>query len=219
MELIERKKIGKVVFFGDSITKGTYSVPGDPMPMAIAEPNFASLVQRGLGAETLVNYGCNGISYSPASPVNGEYSLVRTCADGECGDMIFLAAGTNDYGTSVPLGKAGDTSEYTFYGAVGRVFGILRQKNPEAPVWVLLPIPRLGEELKNEAGCCLEDYRKALEESAERYDFGVIDGRRLNIHPETPRDKERYIYDGTHINEAGHALLARLILQTVEKAK
>lgn len=213
----QKKTYVKAVFYGDSITRGTYTRKGDPMPMRIANPCYAQLVAAGLNVKKFINYGTNGISFSAASSVLPESSLIKTVANFETGDAIFIAVGTNDYGTDVPLGKFGDDGENTFYGAVSGVLKRLKEKSPRADVYVILPLPRLSENVKNKAGFVLNDYRNALKRVAEGCFVKVIDGSKLNINPENAEDRNNYIFDGTHINEVGHKMLAELILANIAR--
>lgn len=213
----QKKTYSKAVFYGDSITRGTYTAPGDEAPMHVASPCYAELVAAGLKTKTFINYGTNGISYSAASSVLPEQSLIKTIANFETGDAIFVALGTNDYGTDVPLGKLYDNGENTFYGAATGVLKYLKAKAPRADIYVILPLPRLNENVKNKAGFALNDYRNALKEVAKVCAVNVIDGSKLAINPAKTNDKNNYILDGTHINEAGHKLLAELILSEINK--
>ena len=212
----EKKTYAKAVFYGDSITYGVYTREGDPCPMQMASPCYAELVAAGLKTKAFVNHGISGISYSSASSVLPESALCKTVSGFDIGDAVFIAAGTNDYGTDVPLGKNFDTGENTFYGAVYNVLKEVKNRAPRADVFVILPIPRKGESVKNKAGYALEDYRTALRIVAARMGVNVIDGSKLGINPESEADAKKYIFDGTHINTAGHKMYADLILSAIE---
>ena len=112
----------RLVTIGDSITKGTYTAEGEKGPGSIAKPNFAELLKQKLGFDELINYGVNGVSISSCTQQLPQYAIVKTTKNMESGDIILLAAGTNDYGTHVPLGKIEDRTEDTFYGALFSLF-------------------------------------------------------------------------------------------------
>ncbi len=205
----------KLICIGDSITKGTFTNVGENAPLSIAYPNFSQILKERLGADELVNYGTNNISYSATSPCASEIALVNTVKNMDRGDIIILAAGTNDYGTNVELGRLSDNEDISFYGAIDVVFKILRENNPLSKVYVILPIPRQNEE-KNEKGYVLDDYRKALKEKADTYGFKVIDGRKIGINPKREKDRNEFMLDGVHPNVEGHKLYAEMIIEEIE---
>lgn len=204
-----------LIFIGDSITKGTYTAKGEPAPLSVADPNFATLLAARFGMPDMINYGRNGISYSSLSPVESQFSLARMCEGFDTARNIFLLAGTNDFGTSVPLGCADDRGDVSFYGATDLVFSVMRAKNPNAAIFVVLPIPRVQTE--NSLGLTLDAYRNALAEVAARHGFFIIDGRGLPIDPTDPAARERLLLDGTHPSPEGHALMAELIAAQAEE--
>ena len=208
------KKYKKIVFYGDSITKGTYTQEGDPMPMRIVCPSYSDIVGNALG-EIVKNFGMNGLSFSSASSVLPERAFCNSVEKCELGNCIFVAFGTNDYGTDVPLGKPSDKSGETFFGAVDFCLKTIKKRSAESDVFIILPLPRLNENKPNTKGFVLQNYRNAIVIVAERYGVNVINGAELNIKPENAEDKEKIIFDGTHINSLGHAMLADLILQEI----
>lgn len=201
----------KLVTIGDSVTKGTFTPAGGTVPDHIASPNFAALVGESLGAAEIVNYGRNGISFSSLSPVESAWALTRRIGDMEAGDVTILAAGTNDFGTCVPLGTPGDVGDISFCGAVAMVLDALRQKATGRPVYVVTPIRRAGE-AENRLGLSLQNYRDALADIARAYGFPVIDGAAFPMDPDDPAARKRYMPDGTHPNEEGHRLYAAWLL-------
>lgn len=204
-----------LIFIGDSITKGTYTAIGESAPLSVADPNFATLLSVRFGMPDMINYGRNGISYSSLSPIETQFALTRVCENFESAKNIFLLAGTNDFGTDVPLGEPHDRGDISFYGATDFVFSRIREKNPSAAVFVVLPIPRVQE--KNAIGLTLDSYREALARQAECYGFYLIDGRELPIDPANEEERKRLLSDGTHPTPEGHALMAELIAAHAKK--
>lgn len=182
------------------------------MPDRIAAPNFATLTAEALGADDLQNEGINGISFSSLSPVLPEWSLCRRVADLPVGDLTILAAGTNDFGTNVPLGSSADTKDVSFFGALHIVLGTLSRRAAGKRVVLISPILRQNEE-KNRAGFSLDDYRRAIHTVAERYRLPILDGKTFPVHPANPQERARYMPDGTHPNEEGHRLYAAWLLR------
>ena len=206
----------RLVTIGDSITKGTYTAEGQEAPFSVASPNFAEGLQQKLGFDELINYGVNGVSISSATTVCPEQAIVKTAKNMESGDIIVLAAGTNDYGTDVPLGKIEDKTEDTFYGALYLLYDFLKTERANAKVFIVKPIRRQNDGA-NQAGHTLEDYRNAIEYRAKEFGLAVIDGYSVPIDPKTEEGRKKHILDGLHPNEAGHALYAETLYQTIKK--
>ena len=206
----------RLVTIGDSITKGTFTDEGQTAPLSVASPNFAEGLKEKLGFDELINYGVNGVSISTATTVCPEQAIVKTVKAMEGGDIIVLAAGTNDYGTDVPLGKIEDRTEYTFYGALYLLYDFLKREHAKAKVFIVKPIRRKRNNANN-AGYTLEDYRKAIERRAREFGFAVIDGYAVPIYPETEEGRKKHIPDGLHPNLLGHALYAETLYQEIKK--
>lgn len=202
----------RLIVLGDSIAKGVFTNKrkGDKAPCSLAVPNFAEYLQKMLGASEMVNYAMSGISYSSCSSVNSEWALSRRYMYVEKGDIILIAAGTNDYGTNVELGKKEDCEDISFYGAVDIVLRGIKANNPNADIFVILPIVR-QDEGKNEKGYTLDDYRLALEYKAKLYGLHIIDGRNIPINANSEEDIQLYMDDGVHPNDNGHKLYADMV--------
>lgn len=206
----------RLIALGDSITKGTYTAPGDPSPNTVADPNYAELVRGGLGYDELLNYAMNGISVSTATPTLPEHSMCRRIDCMQTGDTVIIAGGTNDYAAGVPLGCVGDREESTFYGALEVLFGKVRSKYDASDVYVVTPIRRQldGE---NSRGHTFEEYRVAVAQVAEAYGFNVIDGFGVPIDPKTEEGRRAHILDGLHPNVEGHRLYAEYLISKMKK--
>lgn len=207
----------KFIFIGDSITVGTYTKNGDDSPQSIAKPNYATIVCERFGAKCL-NYAKNGISFSSTSPVNSLDCVCNAIEKIESGDLLFVAAGTNDFGTNVVLGKDSDEKDISFKGAVEATFAKIKRKFKSETVFVLLPVARFNEN-ENKIGNSLDDYRTILTLKAEKHGFNVIDTRCLPINPSNESDRKNIVYDGVHLNEYGHKLYAETIIKNVQDKK
>lgn len=206
----------RLVTIGDSITKGTYTAECEKGPGSVASPNFAELLKQKPGFDELINYGVNGVSISSCTQQLPEQAIVKTAKNMESGDIIVLAAGTNDYGTDVPLGKIEDRTEDTFYGALYLLYDFLKRERANAKVFIVKPIRRRRDDA-NQAGHTLEDYRNAIEYRAKEFGLAVIDGYTVPIDPKTEEGRKKHILDGLHPNEAGHALYAETLYQAIKK--
>lgn len=204
----------KILTIGDSITKGTYTRIDDWRPEGIVKVSFSDIVKDRLNYDVLENLGINGVSYSSLSPVLSDYALANRVNEFVGADTVIVCAGTNDYGTNVPLGKDSDKEDVSFFGAVDVVLRGIKKNNPNADLYVLTPIPRY--DAFNGLGLCLDDYRKAIAEKAKEYGYKIIDGSKVPIDPTRISDRKLYMLDGVHINGRGHRLVAEEILSVVK---
>ena len=186
------------------------------MPMRIANPAYCDIVAKKLGVKNYENFGVNGVSYSNASKVMTDEAFCNRVDDCKTADEIFVAFGTNDYGTDVPIGKSGDNTTLTFFGAVDYCLKTLKARAPLSDIYVLLPLPRVDENKPNKSGFTLDDYRKAIAEVGKKYGVTIIDGKKLPVNPSNEKDKQNIIFDGTHFNDYGHKLIADLILEYIK---
>ena len=202
----------KVVFLGDSITVGTYTAVGETSPQKIAKPNYVEILKERFGWQ-VENLALNGTPYSATSSVNPQYAICKRVAEISFADIVFVVGGTNDYGTSVALGREIDEADVSFFGAVNITFKAL--KNKADKVFVITPVPRLMEE-ENEKGHTLSDYRKALVVMAKKYGYNLISGQDLPINPANEEDKLKYIFDGVHLSSEGHKIYADYIIEQIK---
>lgn len=202
----------KLVAIGDSIARGTFL---ENEEWRVACPNFAEQLKEKWGASELVNYGVNGVAYSRTSPTNSEYAISKRTAEIEGGDIILIAAGTNDFGNNVEIGWITDNKDISFYGALHCTYACIKKRFPNAKVFVITPIPRVDENVPNEKGYVLNDYRKAIESKAQEFGFSVVNGEAIPIDPQNAVERERLLPDGLHPNQAGHSLYAEYLYQKI----
>ena len=200
----------KILFLGDSITEG-YG-PQD------IENVYWKRLERSCGCVS-VGFGISGTRIArqqkpSPDPREDQYFRSRVAAMDEEADVVVIFGGTNDYGHGdAALGCFDDRTDDTFYGALHNLYSDLIAKYPTAQLVVMTPLHRLGEnEAYNTWGLrsvgCLEDYVDIICEVAGYYGIPVLDLHRLSgLQPEVPQLKERYMPDGLHPNDAGHALI------------
>lgn len=193
----------KIIAIGDSITHGTYTNIGESAPLSLATP-YCKLIADKLNASQFINYGMNGVAISHTSKVNSEYAIENRVDSFECADLILFMAGTNDFGTDVKL-------KY-FEKAVTKTFNILKTKCSSNNIVIILPTPR-NDEKKNKLGLSLKNYSEILKMHAKTNDFKIVDGHKVNINPLSNDDRNTYIFDGVHLNDLGHKLLADLVIK------
>ena len=200
----------KILFLGDSITEGFG--PQD------IENVYWKRLERSCGCIS-VGFGISGTRIArqqkpSPDPREDQYFRSRVAAMDEEADVVVIFGGTNDYGHGdAALGCFDDRTDDTFYGALHNLYSDLIAKYPTAQLVVMTPLHRLGEnEAYNTWGLrsvgCLEDYVDIICEVAGYYGIPVLDLHRLSgLQPEVPQLKERYMPDGLHPNDAGHALI------------
>ena len=200
----------KILFLGDSITEGFG--PQD------IENVYWKRLERSCGCIS-VGFGISGTRIArqqkpSPDPREDQYFRSRVAAMDEEADVVVIFGGTNDYGHGdAALGCFDDRTDDTFYGALHNLYSDLIAKYPTAQLVVMTPLHRLGEnEAYNTWGLrsvgCLEDYVDIICEVAGYYGIPVLDLHRVSgLQPEVPQLKERYMPDGLHPNDAGHALI------------
>ena len=213
---------GKIaVAYGDSITHGTFTDVGDAAPDSKVDRKWCDVVSERLGFKSLSNYAQNGISISSTSSVLSSSALslgyINLRADAE---VIMNAAGTNDFGTKVKLGKNTDQEDVSFCGGLNVLCKGLKEKFPNALVIFITPIDRKGS-ASNELGLSLDDYRQKIEEIAGGvYGFRIVDGDCTGFDASDPAFIRDYMRDGTHPNREAHILYGEAVakeLLTVKK--
>lgn len=209
MEL-KGKRIG---FLGDSITEG-YGV-------SAAENRYTDVFARMSGAE-VYNYGFGGTRIAKNHvPTPGEYAYFdvvfasRIPSMEKKLDVVCVFGGTNDFGHGdAPFGTLDDDTDETFCGAFRQLLEKLITKYPKALIVVMTPTHRLSEDaLFNDFGvrsaAPLRDYVQAERDIAEDYGLPVLDlFANSGIQPKLKKQREAFMPDGLHPNDAGAARIA-----------
>lgn len=209
----------KTVAYGDSITYGAYTAEGDDCPASRSEKRWIELVCERFGINDLINYGESGISISATSNVQTERALILQYTRMEDASLVFIACGTNDFGTNVVLGTPDDKEDGTFYGAVNALCRGLKEKYPNSGIIFVTPISRMNED-KNEIGLSLNDYRNAIiEVAANRYGFTVIRGDKFDMDANDEAFRKKYMLDGTHPNPQAQVIYANGVISQIEKGE
>lgn len=206
-------------FLGDSITEGCCA--GSP------EGIYSAICCSLMGAKEN-NYGLSGSRIARQRVNNNgnpdEDFLLRAKWMVPC-DFLFVFGGTNDYGHGdAPLGKKGDATPWTFYGAVKCLIDYLLEikKVKKEQICFLLPTPRYDESNPHGDGSLywaskpsLEEYRKAIVEVCD--DCGIDALRLCSLPaPDTNQPSEYYV-DGLHPNANGHRLLGEELARYLKK--
>lgn len=197
----------KINFIGDSITYGVG-------PSSFDKTYHALIAQReGIIAR---NYGISGSKI--AKYVESIYDIrdnmpfcLRVDEMDADADAIVVFGGTNDYGMGIPLYDADHTfDKYTFHGALHILIRALLERYPGSPIIFMTPIHRMCE--KNSGGFCgkpLSEYVQMIRDVCEAYSIPVCDlYKNAGIYADDQKQRELYIPDGLHPNDAGHEIIA-----------
>ncbi len=201
----------KIAFLGDSITEGS--------GVAHRENIYWNRIAERTGAQCF-GYGIGGTRIAhqktPTNPRHDSDFCSRVDTMIPDADIVVVFGGTNDFGHGdAPFGTMTDRDNTTFYGALHTLYRKLFERYPEAQLVVMTPTHRLGEENGdwNELGVRrpgnLADYVAIIREVAAYYAIPVLDLWNVSgIQPTVPVLKERFMPDGLHPNDAGHAKIA-----------
>jgi len=206
----------KIAFLGDSITEGS--------GVADKANIFWEILGRQTGAQVF-GYGIGGTriarQHKPSACERWDrdfISRVDTMIDDA--DIVVVFGGTNDFGHGdAPFGVMSDRTNDTFCGALHVLYQKLCQRYPNAQIVVMTPTHRSSEDEigLNEQGVRragkLADYVEAIRQVAEVYSIPVLDLFRVSgIQPKIPAQKELFMPDGLHPNDAGHERIAQKLL-------
>ncbi len=204
----------QINFLGDSITQGACATSPDNM--------YTALVCKHFGAKEN-NFGIGGTRIAKqfdSDDLYGEYFLLRAVKMPT--DVAFTIAfgGTNDFGHGdAPLGKRGDTTDDTFYGAFENLVTYLLGKFPREKLLFVLPLPRnnqfdpRGDGQKQPIGT-LSDYVDIEVEILRRHNVDYLDLSNVLTYEQSL--KTELFQDGLHPNDKGHKILAEQIIKHIQ---
>ncbi len=209
-----------IMTIGDSITRGTFTAPGDNSPLHVANPNFSDILKGKLNADKLINHGINGVSISTIAEINRTYAMSTHIDDFEDlsrGDFLFLCGGTNDQQGKVPIGIENDTTDISFFGGIDVFFSKAKKKYADngVNVFVVLPLDKRYSFGTTDLNG-IEGYRRALELKAKKFGFNVVDTRKIEQHPDDESWREEYMLDGLHPNEKFHKIYGEFIFNEIK---
>ena len=205
----------KINFLVDSITQGAGASDISKCYVSMLGLNTGALVR---------NYGIGGTriarKHVPSeNPVYDQDFCLRAPTMDADADAVVVFGGTNDYGHGdAPLGTIADRTPDTFYGALHTLFTMLLTRYTDSKILVLTPTHRLNENDPDCNGLPLKAYVDVIREMAEFYSLPVLDLYAASgIQPNVPAMQTRYMPDGLHPNDAGHAMLAEMIARKLEQ--
>ena len=203
----------KINILGDSITEGACA--------SCIEKSFVYLVGQMLNAETR-NYGIGGTRIArqlkPSTERGYDYDYCQRVEKmNNDADYVIVFGGTNDYGHGdAPMGKMGDNTPYTFYGAMDYLVNELFKYYKKEQIVFILPTYRFYEDDPEQNGCSnkeecgwhpLSEYRRVMVEVLNKYNIDIFD---IKDELGRPENNDMY-FDGLHPTDKGHYKIAELI--------
>ena len=198
----------EIAFLGDSITAGATA----------NGRSFCTLMREEDYVTDTHNHGVSGstIGKSYDSFATRYYFMKNTV------NVIFVFGGTNDYGSggsqAIELGKKGDKTNDTFYGALEMLISGIQRDYSDAELYFITPLQR--DDTKwgfptttpyNQYGYTLLQYRNAIIDMCESYHLKYLDFYNLEGFRLQDDTFDDYFSDGLHPNQEGHRIIAQEI--------
>ena len=206
----------KINFLGDSITEGALA--------SEASKTFISIIENVLNCEVR-NYGISGsrIARQKRSSENPRFDMYfasRVSDMKNDADFVFVFGGTNDYGHGdAPMGKKGDNTPDTFYGAMNNLIDELLKFYKKDQIVFMLPLYRMDENNPYGEGVVriirepLQHYRDAMVEVLKERNIKILDIKdKIGKAENNP-----LIADGLHPNDLGHKRIADLVVKYIKE--
>ncbi|MDM7646607.1 SGNH/GDSL hydrolase family protein [Leuconostoc falkenbergense] len=199
-----------IIGLGDSITAGY-------VPNASLNGGWPTILSQNVGI-TVYNEGVSSATIQNGS-ANDSISFVNRSAtiDFSRANDVVIFGGTNDFAQNLPIGNISDNTPNSLYGAMNIIFSKIYASNPNAKVYIVLPMWRARitggnvdvETTPNSIGLLLKDYCEALKNVANKYNVPYLDAyHNMGINS---INSTNWLSDGLHPNDIGYAHLANLI--------
>lgn len=188
---------------GDSIARGIMYIDGST-PVTVEKP-FGAYAFEKLGASLIQNYAVGGATLSHGSITVQD--TLRTMD--KTADIVLISAGSNDWAASRTLGQVGDTTIYTFYGALYVTLTYLRDTYEGKHIFFCTPIQRGAYGATNNNGNTLEEFRNAIVDMCDQFDIPVVD--MLKESHVDPIVRPEIFYDGQHPIQIGHDMMGEYL--------
>ena len=188
---------------GDSIARGIMYIDGST-PVTVEKP-FGAYAFEKLGASLIQNYAVGGATLSHGSITVQD--TLRTMD--KTADIVLISAGSNDCAASRTLGQVGDTTIYTFYGALYVTLTYLRDTYEGKYIFFCTPIQRGAYGATNNNGNTLNEFRNAIIEMCDQFNIPVVD--MLKESHVDPIVRPEIFYDGQHPIQIGHDMMGEYL--------
>ena len=203
----------KIVFIGDSITCGVGTTSEEKIFWnLLCKRNGAAAYADGISGTRIANY------LGDETDALNDYFATRIEKWPTDADIIVVFGGTNDFGHGdAPFGTQEDRTPNTYCGALHDLMSKLVTRYPDAAIVFMTPLHRTNEDdLVNDwigkRHGRLVRYVDAIIETAAFYSIPVLDLYRVSgMQPRVPVIQDKFVPDGLHPNDAGHARLANCL--------
>ena len=184
----------KATFYGDSITRDVNK--------------YQYTVSQILGLNEVITCGKGGAQLTNFLSLEENYTTIPTDSD-----LIFILAGTNDWGGQVAIGNVDDTVETnTFCGKLNKLCQALTTGDySNCKIVFGTPIHRMTE---NQT-ITYSQYCDAIKNVCAQYNIPVID--LYNNCGITTENTSEYLDDGVHPNIKGATLMGNYIAEVLKK--
>ncbi len=210
-----------IAFLGDSITEGSGVVDCE-------NNRYDNRIKNTCGLKAVYNYGVGGtrLAHQRKPSMLPRYDLCfcgRAYDIDSSADIIVVFGGVNDYiHGDAPVGRMGDKTPETFYGAVWFLMNFLKTQYIGKTVVFMTPAHcywgHTSDAFVSDALNKLPDalpllgYVNIIKETGREFNIPVLDlFDNLCINPNNPSDKVKFTTDGLHFNDEGHAYLAETL--------
>lgn len=200
----------KIAITGDSNAVGVGSpIETNRWCWLTAHAFLADFAMLATAGAQLSPYGLDPVTQ--ASKISRSICRVMTAANLSGKSAVINFAGANDWKNGVPLGVPGDTDEMTVRGALWQGYHMWRPNAaPGSKAYICTTVYPDTAEL-NALGLTVLEYDAAIREvvaAVDDPDFVVVDARTLGLGAQ-------HFGDGIHLNDAGHAELAAMLIDRV----
>jgi lysophospholipase L1-like esterase len=195
-----------VYCFGDSITAGVNCTR--PYHLILAQKTGVICLNWGVGSTGFVATASgsvvvgDGVIGDGASKTESGNNTVLNIMTGKLFNSCIIFAGTNDYGTNVPISTFRTAVQNTLDYALTQTNNIL----------VITPLKRYYNNVpytqENSAGHTLKDYADVIIEECETRSIGYVNGFNIDLDPTVAQIKSRLMDDGLHPNNEGQNRVA-----------
>ena len=177
------------------------------------EKIYAEYAAERLGVPYVLNYAAEGVTAAKKSDTDTSAMCETVSELPKNADIITVMCGVSDMKQNIPIGRPGDTSLKTFYGAVDAICVTLLEKYPGKTIVFVTPPEQKKTSVVNELSFSVSNYAEAVRKVCAAYSIPVFDANGAGeICPLREGHKRLYTDDGLYLNTAAHKKLGNGLL-------